>query len=66
MVDCGDVAVGAAELAAGEAQALEGLRGCDLVDELEVDVEDGGLAGGLGDDVLLPDFFEHGARGEGL
>ena len=63
VVDGGDVAVGAAELAAGEAEAFEGLRAGDLVDELEVDVEDGGLAGGLGDDVVLPDFFEHGARG---
>ena len=66
VVDRGDVALGAAELAAGETEAFEGLRAGDLVDELEVDVEDGGFAGGLGDDVLLPDFFEHGAGGEGL
>jgi len=31
------------------------------VDELEVDVEDRGLACGLGDEVGLPDFFEEGA-----
>ena len=61
MVDGGDVAVGAAQLAAGEAEAVEGLRRGDLVDELEVDVEDRRLACGFGDDVLLPDFFEHGA-----
>jgi hypothetical protein len=35
------------------------------MDELEVDVEDGGLAGWGDDDVLLPDLFEHGARGVG-
>ncbi len=61
VVDRGDVALGMAERAAGEAEAFEGLRAGDLVDELEVDVEDGGLAGGFGDDVLLPDFFEEGA-----
>ena len=61
VVDGGDVAVGAAELAAGEAEAFEGLRRGDLVDELEVDVEDGGLACGFGDEVVLPDFFEEGA-----
>ena len=58
VVDGGDGAIGAADLAAGEAEALEGLRGGDLVDELQVDVEDGGLACGFDDDVLLPDFFE--------
>ena len=66
VVDRGDVAVGAAELAAGEAQAFEGLRAGDLVDELEVDVKDCGLAGGFGDHVLLPDFFEEGAGGDAL
>ena len=50
-----------AELATGDAQAFEGLRAGDFVDELQVDVEDGGLACGLGDDVLLPDFFEESA-----
>ena len=61
VVDRGDVAVGAAELAAGQAQAVEGLGRGDLVDEVEVDVEDRGLACGLGDEVGLPDFFEEGA-----
>ena len=61
MVDGGDVAVGTAQLAAGEAQAVEGLRRGDLVDELEVDVEDRRLACGLGDEVRLPDFFEESA-----
>ena len=65
VVDRGDGAVGAAELAAGHAQAVEGLRAGDLVDEVEVDVEDRGFAGGFGDEVLLPDFFEEGAGGGG-
>ncbi len=58
VVDGGDGAVGAAELAAGHAEAVEGLRAGDLVDEVKVDVEDGGFARGFGDEVLLPDFFE--------
>ena len=61
VVDGGDVALGVAERAAGQAEAFEGLRAGDFVDQLEVDVEDGGLAGGFVDDVLLPDFFEEGA-----
>ena len=58
VVDRGDGAVGAAQLAAGQAQAVERLRRGDLVDQLQVDVEDRRLAFGLGDDVLLPDLFE--------
>ena len=57
VVDGGDCAVGTAELAAGHAEAVEGLRGGDLVDEVEVDVEDGGLARGLGYEVLLARLF---------
>ena len=56
VVDGGDVAVGTAELAAGDAEAVEGLRGGDLVDEVEVDVEDGGLACRLGDEVRFQTF----------
>jgi len=41
VVDRRDVALGMAERAIGEAQAFEGLRAGDFVDELEVDVEDG-------------------------
>ena len=52
------VAIGAAHLAAGEAQTLKGLRRSDLVEQLQVDVEQGGLALGLDHDVLLPDFFK--------
>ena len=65
VVDGGDGAVGAAELATGHAEAVEGLRAGDLVDEVEVDVEDGGLACGGGDEVLVPEFFEEGVLGSG-
>ena len=56
----GDGAVGAAELAASHAEAVEGLRAGDLVDEMQVNVEDAGFACGFGDEVLVPDFFEEG------
>ncbi len=62
VVDCRDSAVGPAELAASHAEAVEGLRAGDLVDEVQVDVEDRGFACGLGDEVLLPDFFEESFR----
>jgi len=61
----GDGAVGAADLAVGETQAVECLGRGDLVDELEIDVEERRLACGFGDEVLLPDFFEEGAGGCG-
>ena len=57
----GDGAVGTADLAVGETEAVECLGRGDLVDELEIDVEERGLACGLGDEMLLPDFFEEGA-----
>src|ERR1017187_2016782 len=57
VVHSGDGTVGAADLAASEAQAFKGLRRRDLVEELQVDVEHGGLAPGLDDHMLLPDFF---------
>ena len=58
VVDCGDGAVGAAKLAVGHAETVEGLRAGDFVNEVKVDVEDRGFACGFGDEVLLPDFFE--------
>ena len=62
MVDGGNGAVWPAQLAAGHAQAVEGLGAGDLVNEVEVDVEDGGLVSGRDDEMLLPDLFKHGAR----
>ncbi len=62
VVHGGDVAIRPAQLAASQAQAIEGLRRCDLVDEVEVDVEDGRFAFRLGDDVLLPDLLKERLR----
>ena len=41
----------------GEAQPVEGLRGGDLVDQVEVDVEEVGLPLAGADDVLVPDLL---------
>ena len=58
VVDGGDGAVGAADFAASQAQSFKCLRGGDFVHQLQVDVEQRGLALGLDDDMLLPDFFK--------
>jgi hypothetical protein len=63
VVGCGDRQIGAADLPAGEAQALERLRRRHLMDEMQVDVEQRRFACGLADDVVLPDFLEQGAWG---
>ena len=54
----GDAAIGAADLAAGEAESFERLRGSDLVQQLQVDVEQRRLALRLDHHVLFPDFLE--------
>jgi hypothetical protein len=59
VVDGGDRKVGAAHGALGEAEALERLGGGDLVDEVEVDVDQSGLARLLLDEMGIPDFLEH-------
>ncbi len=46
--------VDAADRAAGQAEAVEGLRRGDLVDQVQVDVDQP-----LADLMLLPDLFEH-------
>ena len=43
------------------AEAGEGLGARDLVDEVEVDREDGRRAGLLGDDVVVPDLLDERA-----
>src|SRR5699024_1480829 len=54
----GDGEVRAADLAAGQAQAVEGLRGGHLVDEVEVDVDEVGFAVlTVLDDVVAPHLF---------
>ena len=58
--------VGPADGAAVQPEALEGLRAGDLVHEVEVDVEDVGLAVGAVNDVAVPDLLSQGPRGIGL
>ena len=43
------------------AQRLEGLRRGDFVTQVQIDVDQRGGAGFLGDDVAVPDFFDDGA-----
>jgi hypothetical protein len=40
VIDGGDVAIGAAQLAASHAKTVKGLRAGDLVNEMEIDVDD--------------------------
>ena len=61
MVGHGEGQVGAAHGPAGQAQALERLRAGDLVHEVQVHVEQVGLAGGLPDEVLVPDLLRQRA-----
>ncbi len=58
VVDSCDGAIGAAHFAASKAKAFECLGGSDLVHQLKVDVDEGGLALGLDHNVLLPYLFE--------
>ena len=58
--------VGTAHLAPAQAQAVEGLRGGDLVDEVQVDVEEVGLPRGRSDDVLVPDLLGKGPAHDAL
>ena len=60
-----DREVGAAHRAARETQPVERLRRGDLVDQVEVDVEERGLARRLVDDVALPDPVEQRLRHRG-
>ena len=57
MVGHGEGEVGPAHGPPGQAQALEGLRAGDLVHEVEVDVEQVGLAVALANEMLIPDLL---------
>ena len=57
-----DGEVGTPHGAPGEAEAVERLRRRDLVHEVEVDVEEVGLALGAADDVALPHLLAQGLR----
>ena len=55
-----DRQVGAANLTPRQTQALEGLGACDLMHQVEVDVQQvGGSVLTLGDDVVTPHLFGH-------
>ena len=60
----GEGEVGAAYATARQAQAVEGLRRGHLVDEMEVDEEEVGLAVGTANDVLVPDLLGQGLAHE--
>src|SRR5690606_16128971 len=55
--------VGTADPATGEPERLERLRRSDLVDQMEVDVEQVGLARSGANDVIVPDLLEQGLGG---
>ena len=54
--------VGPANLAAGELEPFEGLRRRDLVDQVQVDIDQVRAFALRGDDVVVPDLVEEGAR----
>ena len=56
----GDGLFGAAHLAVGQAQALEGLRAGDFVHQMAVDIEQAGAVFGLAGDVGIPDLVIEG------
>ena len=58
VVNRGHGAVGLAHPASGRAQAVEGLRRGDLVDQVQVYVEKRQAVGRRRDYVLVPDFLE--------
>ena len=65
MVHDGEGEVGAADGAAFGAEAGEGLGRSAFVDEMAIDVDEGGLAGFFVDYVGLPDFFVKSCGGHG-
>ena len=56
VIDDGQRLLGRAHLAAGGAQALEGLRRGHLVDEMAVDIEQAGAVIGLVNQMVVPDL----------
>ena len=60
MVGGGEGEIGPADFQAALAQALEGLRRSDFVDQVQIDVEQRGRAGLLVDDMGVPEFFDDG------
>ena len=58
MVDGRNRALRLAHAAAGFAQSVEGLRRCDLVDQVQINVKQRRLPGGDTDHVLVPNLLE--------
>ena len=61
VIDDGERLLRRADLAAGDAQALEGLRARHLVHEMAVDVEEAGAVRLGVDDMVVPDLVVEGA-----
>ena len=61
VVDRGERPLGPADLAAGEAQALERLRAGHFVHQVQIDVQNRLPARLVVDDVLVPDLFKQRA-----
>ena len=61
MVGCNKSAVGSANLSAGVSETLEGLRRCDFVHEMSVDVEQDCAVISLVDNVVLEDLVVQGS-----
>jgi hypothetical protein len=57
MIHDGEGEIGTADLAAFGFEAGKGLGRGTLVDEMAINVDQGGLVGFLVDDVILPDFI---------
>jgi hypothetical protein len=62
VVDRGQCHLGTADFQTALAEALEGLRGSDFVDQVQVDVDQRGCARLLVDHVRIPEFFDDGSR----
>lgn len=68
MVHRGLGVIGPTDFQSSIAQSLKGLGRGDLMDEMEVDIEDGRATGLMEDDMLVPDLFEQcfGLRHDGF
>ena len=58
VVHGGDMPVWPAQFASRQAQTIEGLRRCDFMHQMKVDINQRRFARRLGDDVLLPDLLK--------
>ncbi len=63
VIDGGDRAMEIADLQTALAQPIEGLGAGDLMEQLQIDVKQGGLTIPLGDHVRIPELVVEGAWG---